>query len=212
MSWRVSLVVALVIMLAIVLARLGQDPETGTATWDASRAAGFATYLLLWASTLTGIAVHFRLRPGGGPLTLMLESHRICSTLAMAFVAGHVVALLLDPIVHFSLIDGFVPFTSAYRPVQVGAGTAAMWLLVAVLWSTAAANRYSYVRWHAVHVLAYPCFVAALAHGITAGTDSGNTVAVAIYALTAASVAAAGFARILGRGWVSAGEAQSSPG
>jgi predicted ferric reductase len=210
-SWRVSAVVATLLVALSVAARLRQEPDLGTATWDISRAAGFATYLLLWASTLLGVAAHFRVRPRAIPLSLMLESHRICSTLAIAFVAGHVASLLLDPVVHFAPIDAVVPFTSSYRPLQVGAGTLAMWMAAVVLFSTAVAGQMPYPRWHAVHLLAYPCYVAALVHGITSGTDSASPLALAIYASTAAAVAAVAVARALGRGWVAAGEAPVAP-
>ena len=68
--------------MVVAVARLLQDNQTGTATWDASRASGFVTYLLLWASTLSGIAIHLRIRPGAGPLTWVLEVHRIVSEVA----------------------------------------------------------------------------------------------------------------------------------
>ena len=209
MSWRISGLVALGLVLGVSVARLSQDPDTGTATWDAERAAGFAAYLLLWASTVLGIGVHFRFRPANGPLTLILESHRICSALALSFVAGHVTALLVDPVVRFSVLDALVPFTSTFRPIQVGLGTTAMWLLIGTLASTAAAGRLRYAMWRNLHFLAFPCYLVALAHGITAGTDAASAPALTLYATTAAVVAALIFARALGRGFVPAGEAPS---
>ncbi|MEO6397013.1 MAG: ferric reductase [Tepidiformaceae bacterium] len=209
MSWRLSGLVAVGLVLGVFAARVTQDPDSGTATWDAERAAGFAGYLLLWASTVLGIGVHFRYRPGGGPLTLVLESHRVCSALALSFVVGHVVALLVDPVVHFSLLDALVPFTSTYRPIQVGMGTSALWLLIATLASTAAAGYMRHTTWRTIHYLAFPTYGLALIHGLTSGTDSTAVPALTIYASTAAVVAALSFARILGRGFVAAGEAPS---
>ena len=207
MSWRISAFIAFGVSAGIAYARVTQDPETGTATWDAARAAGFAAYLMLWGATVLGIAVHFRLRPWRAPLTLILETHRICSTLALSFVAGHVAALLMDPVVHFAPVDALVPFVAGYRPVQVGIGTIGLWLLLITLGSTALAGRMAYGKWRALHYLALPCFLAALIHGITAGTDSASVGGLTVYATTAATTAAALFARVLGRGWVAAGEA-----
>ena len=42
MSWKLAAGVALVLLVVVAIARLVQDVETGTETWDASRAAGFA--------------------------------------------------------------------------------------------------------------------------------------------------------------------------
>ena len=206
MSWKVAGVVAVAAICGAVVARLGQDAETGTATWDAARASGFAGYLLLWGSVVTGIGLHLRLRPRSTGLTWVLESHRILSTLALSFVAVHVVALLLDPVVSFSPVDGFVPFTSGYRPLQVGMGTIGMWLLVAVLGTTALAGVLPLPVWRRLHYLSFPCFVLALVHGLTSGSDSGQPAAVTIYAATAAVVGAMLVLRVVGRGWVSAAE------
>ena len=212
MSWRISGLLTIGLVLGVSVARLSQDADTGTTTWDFERAAGFAAYLLLWTATVLGLGVHFRFRAANSPLTLILESHRICSSLALSFVAGHVTALLVDPVVHFSLLDTFVPFASSYRAIQVGLGTAAMWLLIATLASTAAAARIRYSTWRAVHYLAYPCYLLGLIHGITAGTDATSIPALTLYASTASVVAALTFARVLGRGFITAGDAPSPIG
>ncbi len=212
MSWKAALALASVLALLIAGARLLQDDETGTATWDASRAAGFVGYLLLWLSVASGMSIHLRVRPSGSPLTYMLELHRITSTLGLTFVAGHVLAILLDPVVTFSWYDGLVPFTSDYRPVQVGLGTFAQWLLAGVLISTAVAGRMPFATWRRIHYLSFPCYALALLHGVTSGTDSGSALVLVTYASTAAAVAAIGVLRVAGRGWVKAAEAAASRG
>ncbi len=209
MSWRLALAVAIGLVLAIGVAAIREDPGTGTASWDAARAAGFAGYLLLWASVVTGMAVSLRVRLLKVPMTVVLESHRIVSALALSFVFGHAFALILDPVVHFSPVDAVVPFTSAYRLWQTGAGTIALWLLVVVLGTTAAPAIFSYARWRALHYLSFPCWGMALLHGITAGSDTSAGPVLAIYVLTAASVAAFGTVRAFGRGW--AGEGAANP-
>ncbi len=206
MSWKLTMAAALGLSLVAVFARLAQDAENGTATWDASRAAGFAAYLLLWASTVTGLALYLRVRPGRAPMTWMLETHRITSALCLSFVVGHVVSILLDPVVTFSWYDGLVPFTSDWRPLQVGAGTIAQWLLVVVLASTALAGRMPYAMWRKLHYLSFPCWGLALLHGITSGTDTSSQLGLLIYAITGASVAGLLAVRVFGRGFVAAGE------
>jgi predicted ferric reductase len=202
MSWKVAAAVAGTLVFLLVVARLVQDQDTGTATWDASRASGFAAYLLLWASTVTGLALHLRVRPARGPLTWMLEWHRITSALAFSFLLAHVMALLLDPVVHFNVVDGLLPFTSSYRSIQVGMGTLAQWMLVTVLASTALAGAMPYATWRGVHYLGFPAYLLALLHSLTSGTDSSNTLALLIYASTAGTVAFLCVARFYGRAWV----------
>lgn len=205
MTWKLTAAAGVLLVAAVLAARLWQDPETGTASWDAARTSGFAGYLLLWASVASGLALYFRARPGGAPLTAIVELHRVTSALGLSFVAAHVAALLVDPAVHFAPIDAVVPFTSAYRPLQTGLGTAATWLLVAILASTAAAGRLPYATWRRLHWLAFPCWLLALAHGLTAGSDSAALPATLLYATTAASGAALAAVRVYGRNWANAG-------
>jgi len=206
-TWKIGSLAGIVLLGTVAVARLLQDPDTGTASWDAARSAGFASYLLLWASMVTGMAVHLRFRAAGGPLTVLLELHRVTSVLALSFVAAHVLGLLVDPVVRFSMLDAVAPFTSDYRPLQVGAGTIAEWLLVAVLATTATAARLPYAAWRRVHFLSFPCFALALVHGITSGTSTGNTLALSLYTATAAALAAMLVVRVAGRGWVTVGAA-----
>jgi predicted ferric reductase len=203
-SWKSALLVAGALTTGLVLARVLQDPDTGTSTWDASRAAGFAAYLLLWVSALAGMGLHLRFRPAGGSITWLLETHRITAVLALAFLVAHVIALVLDPVVPFSVLDALVPFTSSYRPVQVGLGALAQWMLVLVLVSTASASAMPWRAWRNLHYLSFPCYALALLHGLVTGTDSGSTLALLIYAGSAAAVAALGVARCFGRDWVPA--------
>jgi predicted ferric reductase len=198
MSWRAGALIVAVFTAALLVARLVQDTETGTATWDASRASGFAGYLLLWASVASGVLINLRFRPWG-PMTWMIEVHRITSVLAAAFLVIHVMGLILDPVVHFSVIDGLVPFTSTFRPIQVGMGTLAQWLLIIVLASTALAGWMPHRLWKQIHLLSFPAFLLALLHGFTSGTDSGSTLAVGIYAGTAGSLAGIFVLRLAGR-------------
>jgi sulfoxide reductase heme-binding subunit YedZ len=204
MSWRIAGVVGLGLVVGVLLARATQDADTGTASWDALRAAGFASYLCLWLSVCTGIAVHMRYRPGPMALTWLLETHRIVSALGLSFLAGHLVGLLVDPTISFAAWDLALGFTSSYRPLQVTFGAAAMWMLVAVLGSTALANRMPYGAWRNLHYLSFPAYVLALVHGLTAGTDASSSLALGLYASTAAVAAALVAARLFGRGWVTA--------
>ena len=207
MSWKIPAVLIVGLAFAILVARLAQGPESGTATWDASRAAGFAAYLLLWASVVTGMSIHLRLRPTSSPLTYSLEAHRITSGLGMSFVFGHVFSLLLDPVVHFQIVDAILPFSSEFRPIQIGLGTVSQWLLVFVLATTTFSAKLSYGLWRKLHYLSFPCYLLALIHGITSGTDSASPFALVIYATTSAVVAAVGVLRVAGRGWIRAAEA-----
>jgi sulfoxide reductase heme-binding subunit YedZ len=75
----------------------------------------------------------------------------------------------------------------------------ALWLLVFVLASTALSGWMTWSAWKRLHMLSFPCWLLALVHGLTAGTDSGSEAAMAIYTGSAAAVAALAVGRIAGR-------------
>ncbi len=205
MSWKLAGLAAAGALTALIYARLVQGDETGTASWDLSRAAGFAGYLLLWGSVVTGMSANLGILPGGGNHRgLVLELHRTFSTLGLAYIAVHTVGVLMDPEVQFAIADGFVPFISAYRPFSVGLGTVAQWLVVVILVTTVASRRMLRSAWWSIHLLSYPAFLLVLLHGILAGTDSGAVAVLWLYTGTAGAVAALAFARALGRGWTTA--------
>jgi predicted ferric reductase len=198
MSWKLSALVAAGLVGGVVLAHLTQESATASRSWDALRAAGFTAYLLLWFSTVAGMAVRLRLRPVPAPLTWLLEAHRVSGALALAFVAGHVAGILVDPWTGISVLDVGIGVTSPYRPAAVLLGSLAMWLTATVLLTTALAGHMRNATWRALHYLAFPAYLASLFHGVTAGTDSSATPAVALYAATAATVAALLAVRVLG--------------
>ena len=211
MSWKLCGLVAAGLIVAAIVARLTQDPDVGTASWDFSRASAFTGYLLLWGSVVAGVALHHRVGPGLTGQSVVLEGHRALGALALAFVVAHVFALLIDPVVPFSIVDVTVPFTSGYRPLAVGAGTIALWLLVVVLASTALAGAMGRTAWWRIHLLSYPAYVLALVHGITSGTDSGSDIAVWLYVATGAIAGGLLVVRLAGRGWVAAGRPAADP-
>lgn len=211
MSWKVALILAVVPAIAVIAVSHPGFGAPTTATWDAARAAGFASYLLLWAGTASGIALHLRIRPPSLALTRVLEAHRMLSALGLSFVAVHVVALLADPLAAFTPLDAVAGLTSSYRPVPVAAGSLAAWLVAVVLLSTARAHALTRTRWRQLHALAFPAWLLALVHGIAAGSDSGATAATWLYAVTAATTAALVAIRLFGRGWASREEAVAPP-
>lgn len=211
MSWKLSSVVGLGLVLGILAGRAVQDPDTGTTSWDGLRAAGFAAYLLLWLSLITGVAVHMRYRPGPMAMTWLLETHRIASALSLSFVAGHVTGLIVDPTIAFSPLDVAFGLSSSYRPLQVALGSLSAWLCIAVLGSTAVAGRMPYRWWRNLHYLSFPAYLLALLHGVTSGTDAGAPLSLGIYACTASLLAAMLVARLFGRGWVTAGGTAGPP-
>jgi sulfoxide reductase heme-binding subunit YedZ len=198
MSWRTGVLVFIGLAISVIAVRIAENGGAGTSTWDFTRASGFAGYVLLWLSVCGGMVTGFRGVPAFFGSARWIELHRIVAVLAASFVAAHVLGLLLDPFMPFSPVELLVPLASEYRAAWVGLGTLAMWLLAIVLISTALFSRLGWRRWHLVHLLSYPAYVMAFVHGVMAGTDSGATLALALYASSAAMVAALTVYRLAG--------------
>jgi predicted ferric reductase len=198
MSWRLSTLVFCGLLVAVITVRVLERGSEGTGTWDFTRASGFVGYLLLWLGVCGGMTASFRGVPGPFKGGRWVELHRMVTTLALAFVGAHMVGLFLDPWMPFSPAAVLIPMQSSYETFWVGLGTLSAWLLGIVLASTFLFPRLGWKRWRAMHLLSYPCFVMAFFHGVMAGTDSASSLAVAIYAATAATVAGLTVYRLAG--------------
>jgi len=169
--------------------------------WYIARSAGLVAWSLLTASVIWGLTMSTRSRPfGHRPRPAwMLDLHRWLGGLATIFVGVHVVAILADSYVHFSLLSALVPFVSSWRPAAVAWGVVGLYLLLAVELTSLARRRLSKRVWRAVHFASFPLFLTATVHALTAGTDAGSwlfvtaatTSVLAVAALTAKRIAEA---------------------
>lgn len=153
-------------------------------TWDTARAGGFAAYLLLTAAVAVGLVLRNRWQTARWPRLITNELHGYLSLLALVFIAVHVVAVLVDPFTRFGFAEVFVPFASHYRPIWMGLGIVALYLLLAVWVSSRLRARIGFRMWRAIHALAYGVYLAATVHGLGTGSDTRTAWAPAIYAFS----------------------------
>ena len=92
-----------------------------------------------------------------------------------------------------------LPFGSPYRTVAIGLGTLAVDLGGAVLLTSLFRRRLGFRAWRAVHWLAYLAWPVAFVHSLTAGNDLHLWWVALIECGSAALVATAVLARLLGR-------------
>jgi predicted ferric reductase len=150
-----------------------------------ARSAGIVSWALLSASMAWGLALSTRAFGKRPRPAWLLDLHRYLGGLAGIFTAVHVVAILADSFVHFSVIDVLVPLSAGWHPVAVAWGIVAMYLLAAVE-LTSLARRYLSKRvWRGFHMLSFPLFALATVHGLSAGTDATGKVVVVAVAVTA---------------------------
>lgn len=165
--------------------------------WTIARATGLLGFLLTTASVAFGLVLHHRWRSASWPRFVTNEVHRTISLLALVAVAGHGLALLLDPYLAPTLAELLVPLAISYRPLWVAAGIVSADLLVGLWLSQYLRSWLGYRTWARLHLATYAAWVLALVHGLAAGSDTGTPWALAIYGGSVALVGGLVVARLL---------------
>jgi methionine sulfoxide reductase heme-binding subunit len=158
--------------------------------WDVARASAFVAFVCYTLVVAWGIALSARLWRPPAP---QLGFHRFLSSLGLVALATHVTALMLD---HYAKVS---PSSLAGLDPRPGVvlGAAALWLTVALPLSfrLKQARWMSQRAWRSLHYLGYAVWALSLAHGVLSGSDSRSPLAIALYAASAALVAAAAWYR-----------------
>ena len=158
------------------------------AMWYITRAAGLISYLLLWLSTVWGLAVTNKILDPVLHRSFTYDFHEYLSLLAIGFVILHVGVLLADKYLPFSLAQILVPFAAPYRPVWVGIGTIGLYLTLLVSITFYIRRWIGQKTFRLIHLVSYIAFIAAALHGLFAGTDSPLLSVQVMYLATALSV------------------------
>ena len=167
--------------------------------WYATRGLGATTLIVLTGTVVFGIATAKRSIGEATPAFVVADMHRNLSLLAVLLLAAHIITTVLDPFAHISVRDVLIPVGAAYRPVWLGLGVAAMWVLVGVAASSLSRRRIGPRVWRLIHWAAYASWPLAVIHGLGTGSDARASWMIA---LVASCVAAVFFALALrvGRG------------
>ena len=88
---------------------------TQSTNWYITRASGILSYLLLWLSTIWGLAISSIIIDRLLHRSFMFDFHQVISLLALGFLGLHVFILLADQYLPYSLAQILVPFLSPYR-------------------------------------------------------------------------------------------------
>jgi predicted ferric reductase len=140
--------------------------------WYVARAAGLGAYLVLFIDVILGLMVRTKV---GDRLVARWQSfdlHQFTSFVAIGLLALHVVALLGDHYIGYTVPQVLIPFTSPYRPVETAFGVIGMYLIVVTTVSFWLKRFIGQRGWRTLHYATFSAFFLSLLHGLTAGTDS----------------------------------------
>ena len=144
-------------------------------TWLGIRASGITAWGLLTAVVLWGILLRTRLLGRLASPMRLLDHHRWLGATALAFLLVHMILLLVDPAVQFTVAQVLVPGIAPWEPIAAALGTIAFWLLIPVSFIGRLRPRLGKVgnTWFKrSHLLAYAAWPIATAHYVLAGTEA----------------------------------------
>ncbi len=158
--------------------------------WYLSRAAGFTAYLLLFVSVALGIAIGTRIAERVAKRNTIFDLHRFTTILALAFSVFHVYILLGDQYFSFNVFELSIPFVSPYRTWETAAGVVSLYATIIIVASFYLRKHIGYRIWRALHFTTFAMYALVTYHSITAGTDTAEPWAKAIYVATGAATLA----------------------
>ncbi len=149
--------------------------------WYLTRAAGLMGYFLIWLSTAWGLVVSSKILDPVMERAFTYDFHEYLSWLGLAFIATHVIVLMADKYLPYTIWQVLIPFLSPYRPLWVGIGIVAFYLSLLV---TATFYLKKYIGmdlFRKTHYLSLVAYFGATLHGLFAGTDSVLPIANLLY-------------------------------
>jgi len=156
--------------------------------WITSRVTAFLAYFAITASVVYGLLLSTKLLDAIAHRPVSFALHQDLAAVGVGLAAIHGALLTLDQTIHFSVVDLLVPFASPYRPIAVGVGQLAFYIVALVTLSFYMRRRIGQRAWRLIHYLTFLAFVGSTAHGIAAGTDTSQPWAFWTYAGSAAIV------------------------
>jgi methionine sulfoxide reductase heme-binding subunit len=164
--------------------------------WIVARAAGLVAFGLLTLSVWLGLAMSTRIL-GVRRQKALLGWHRTLVWTGLSMLGLHVGAVLLDPVLHFSLASILVPFAAPWRPAAIAAGVVAGWLSLMLAVSFRLRKWIGQRGWRRLHYASFASFGLALAHALMSGTDLVGIRGSILAAVALGPVLWLGFARLL---------------
>ncbi len=163
--------------------------------WMVVGGSALVAYALLAASVLWGLVLSLGVLGKSG--TKLSDVHEALSVGALFATLVHMAGIAFDGLVDFDPAAILVLGRAPWRPVAVACGVVAFYGMLVIIFSFHIRKHIGQATWRAVHYLSFGVFLAALIHGVTAGSDTAHPAVFALYVGTAAAVSTLVALRIL---------------
>ncbi len=156
--------------------------------WYLTRTTALSAYVVLALLVSLGL-IQSIARTSRERLPWVVDAlHQFLGLLFGVLVVFHLLTLMADPLIPFSITNILIPRHEPYRPLAVDLGVLALWTMLLILASSWLKRHLPYRFWKLLHFLSFATFVLVTLHGLLAGSDSGELWMKAIYAGAAAIV------------------------
>ena len=149
--------------------------------WMVIRGSGIVAFALLSASSIWGLLVSTKVLGRSVKAKPVTWFHESLGLGALIATVVHMVALTMDDYIEFGWADVLIPGMASWNSMAVSFGVMALYGLAVVALSFYVKGMICQKAWRTIHFLAFGTFLAALVHGVMAGTDSGHPGVVALY-------------------------------
>lgn len=202
-AWGSIVGVLGLLVLDAVLTRTGVLAEvlpraSGAGPWLVSRSMGLTAYVALSLEIGLGLLVSTGVADRALPRPRTVELHQWLSSVALVLVGAHAIALLGDGFAGYDAFDLTVPFVAEPRRLATGLGVLSAYAMLGLHLSFAARGKIGARTWRKLHYGSFALYVAATAHGISAGTDTGRPFTTMLYTLSGLVVATLLGVRVVG--------------
>ncbi len=142
------------------------------AYWFISRSSGVLAYTLLTLGVMWGLVQSGGILRPTIPPPLALGLHSLLNWTSLAMAALHAFILLGDNFIKLTLGDIVIPFISPYRPLAVGLGVLAIYLMFLLALSFYVRRQLGQKTFRTLHYASYLTYLLVTWHSLGAGSDS----------------------------------------
>lgn len=151
--------------------------------WYLTRDMAIAAYLTLTLSVLFGLAISLSRVTGERVMWHIQDLHYTFATLTGVLMLGHMLTLVLDTYISFSIANILLPLNqpSGVNAFTVDLGVISFYGMLALLLSSWLKKRLVYTVWRAIHYVSFGTFILVTIHGWLTGSDSVTTWMISLY-------------------------------
>lgn len=150
-------------------------------TWILIRGSGIAAFAMLAGAVIWGLMISSKVFGRAVKAKGLQWIHESIGLAAVLATVIHLIALVADEFIDFTWVEVLVPGASDWEPLAVALGVVAFWTSVLVSFSFYVKKWIGQNAWRTIHFLSYGALLAALIHGVMAGTDTTNPLVASMY-------------------------------